>query len=183
MKENCEGVILINCAQRLMDDKQLSLQPRWMRWARPLVKTMTERRWLSRAIFKHAANPNVIRKILKVAYPSGKNIDSELVDFIYRPTQDIGADEAFRGFINLFDDDLAPDLMSKLETPVHLIWGEKDPWEPIKEAKRWSENIKCVHSMTAIQDAGHCPHDEHPEVVNKILKEIIKKKLTKKENK
>lgn len=178
MKEDCEEVILINCAQRLMDDKQLSLQPMWMRWARPLLKAMTGRRWLSRAIFKHAANPYIIQKILRIAYPSGKNVDKELIDFIYRPTQHNGADEAFRGFINLFDDDLAPELMNILETPVHLIWGEEDPWEPIEEAKRWSDTFKCVQSIEVIQNAGHCPHDESPEIVNQILKKIIKKELT-----
>ena len=30
--ELCCGVVLIDCAQRLMDDKQLSKQPAWMAW-------------------------------------------------------------------------------------------------------------------------------------------------------
>ena len=30
--ENAAGVVLIDCAQRLMDDKQLAKQPAWMAW-------------------------------------------------------------------------------------------------------------------------------------------------------
>ena len=32
--EHCRGVVLIDCAQRLMDDKQLTTQPAWMAWIR-----------------------------------------------------------------------------------------------------------------------------------------------------
>ena len=51
-----------------------------------------------------------IRSVLKQAYPSGANIDADLVDLLFQPTQREGAAEAFRGFINLFDDYLAPQL-------------------------------------------------------------------------
>ena len=44
----------------------------------------------------------MIRSVLKQAYPSGTNIDEDLVDLLFQPTQREGAAEAFRGFINLF---------------------------------------------------------------------------------
>ena len=53
--------------------------------------------------------------------------------------------------------------------PVHLIWGEQDPWEPIHEAKKWYATIQCVQSLRIIKDAGHCPHDEIPERVNEAI--------------
>ena len=91
-------------------------------------------RWLSAALFRNAARPGVIRSVLRQAYPSGNNIDDDLVDLLFQPTQRPGAAEAFRGFINLFDDYLAPQLMEELSIPVDLIWGGQDPWEPIEEA-------------------------------------------------
>ncbi len=169
LEERCQGVVLIDCAQRLMDDKQLATQPAWMAWIRPLLKAMVRQRWLSTALFRNAARPGVIRRVLKQAYPSGANIDDALVDLLFRPTQRDGAAEAFRGFINLFDDYLAPELMEMLTIPVDLIWGEKDPWEPLPEAQRWSETIDCVRSLSVIAGMGHCPHDEAPEQVNLIL--------------
>jgi pimeloyl-ACP methyl ester carboxylesterase len=95
------------------------------------------------------------------------------VNLLYQPTQRDGAAEAFRGFINLFDDHLAPDLMKNLSVPVHLIWGEKDPWEPLTEAQRWAERFKCICALDVIQGAGHCPHDEAPEKVNPLLLRLV----------
>ena len=169
----CRGVVLIDCAQRLMDDKQLATQPAWMTWIRPLLKTLVRQRWLSTSLFRNAARPGVIRNVLKQAYPSGQNIDDALVDLLYQPTRRTGAAEAFRGFINLFDDYLAPNLMQELTLPVHLIWGERDPWEPLREAQRWAETLACVNSLNVIPGVGHCPHDEAPDPVNALLLERL----------
>ncbi|WP_028953353.1 alpha/beta fold hydrolase [Synechococcus sp. CC9616] len=173
-KISCKGVVLIDCAQRLMDDKQLATQPAWMALIRPLLKTLVRQRWLSTALFRNAARPGVIRQVLKQAYPSGNNIDDTLVELLYEPTRREGAAEAFRGFINLFDDVLAPDLMRDLEISVDLIWGEKDPWEPLVEAEHWNNNISCVRSLEVILGAGHCPHDENPQKLNELLLGKIK---------
>ena len=176
--ERCCGVVLIDCAQRLMDDKQLARQPAWMAWIRPLLKTMVRQRWLSTALFRNAARPSVIRSVLKQAYPSGANIDDELIDLLYQPTQRESAAEAFRGFINLFNDYLAPQLMENMSISVDLIWGERDPWEPIEEAKRWEQTLNCVQSISVIPNAGHGPHDEAPDQVNPVLVRLIKARST-----
>ena len=173
LSDQCRGVVLIDCAQRLMDDKQLASQPAWMAWIRPLLKTMVSQRWLSTGLFRNAARPAVIRSVLKQAYPSGSNIDDALVDLLYQPTRREGAAEAFRGFINLFDDHLAPDLMQDLAVPVHLIWGEKDPWEPLTEAQYWAKTIPCIQSIEVISGAGHCPHDENSELTNKAIVQCL----------
>jgi len=177
LSKKCLSVILIDCAQRTMDDKRLLEQSLLMRFLRPVIKTLVRQRILSSNIFKNAANPSFIEKILKVAYPSGNNIDNELIDTLFKPTQDKGAQEAFRGFINLFDDYLAPELLKELNNPVHLIWGEKDPWEPVEEAKKWFEIFECIKSLNIIPEAGHCPHDEMPERVNPIIKRIIQEAI------
>ena len=177
-EERCKEVVLIDCAQRLMDDKQLATQPAWMAWIRPLLKTLVSQRWLSTALFRNAARPALIRNVLKQAYPSGKNIDDALVSLLLTPSQRPGAAEAFRGFINLFDDYLAPLLLKDLSIPVHMIWGEADPWEPVKEAKEWEQNHDCIQSLMVIPHAGHCPHDESPKEVNNQLLLIINQQAT-----
>ena len=172
-EERCKEVVLIDCAQRLMDDKQLATQPAWMAWIRPLLKTLVSQRWLSTALFRNAARPALIRNVLKQAYPSGNNIDDALVSLLLTPSQRPGAAEAFRGFINLFDDYLAPLLLKELSIPVHMIWGEADPWEPVQEAKEWKQKYDCIRSLIVIPHAGHCPHDESPKEVNNQLLLII----------
>ena len=96
---------------------------------------------------------------------------------LLEPAKREGAAESFRGFINLFDDYLATHLLERITMPVHLIWGEKDPWEPIEEAKRWESIYKCVKSLDVIPKAGHCPHDEMPEKVNPVIKKIIQEAI------
>ena len=177
-EERCKEVVLIDCAQRLMDDKQLATQPAWMAWIRPLLKTFVSQRWLSTALFRNAARPALIRNVLKQAYPSGNNIDDALVSLLLTPSQRPGAAEAFRGFINLFDDYLAPLLLKDLSIPVHMIWGEADPWEPVKEAKEWKQKYDCIQSLMVIPHAGHCPHDESPKEVNNQLLLIINQQAT-----
>ena len=174
----CKEVVLIDCAQRLMDDKQLATQPAWMAWIRPLLKTLVSQRWLSTALFRNAARPALIRNVLKQAYPSGSNIDDALVSLLLTPSQRPGAAEAFRGFINLFDDYLAPLLLKELSIPVHMIWGEADPWEPVQEAKEWKQKYDCIKSLIVIPHAGHCPHDESPKEVNNQLLLIINQQAT-----
>ena len=177
LSQKALGVILIDCAQRTMDDKRLAEQSLLMRFLRPVIKTFVRQRLLSSNIFNIAAKPKFITKILKVAYPSGNNVDQELIDTLFKPTQSTGAPEAFRGFINLFDDYIAPNLIKEMNTSVHLIWGEKDPWEPVKEAQKWFKTFECIKSLDVISDAGHCPHDEMPEKVNPILIKIIQEAI------
>ena len=111
-------------------------------------------------------NKKVIKKILEQAYPTGKNIDKDLIEILYQPSQRKNSKEAFRGFINLFDDYLATDLFDKVNAPIQLIWGEKDPWESLSEAKAWKKQFSNIKRLDIIYGAGHCPHDEIPDQVN-----------------
>ena len=173
LKSDCKGLILIDCAQRTMDDKRLKKSNIVMNFLRPVIKTLVSKRFISQNLFKRAANPSTIKQILNQAYPSGKNVNDELIQILYQPSQRKGSAEAFRGFINLFDDYLATDLFKKIETDIHLIWGEKDPWESLEEAKQWVNDYEEIKSLNVIKGAGHCPHDEYPEETNKLILKII----------
>lgn len=163
-----QRVVLVDCAQRALDDKRLAEQPPLRRWGRPLLKTLVRQRWLTAGLFKAVAKPGVIRKVLLQAYPSGANVDDQLVQLLLTPALEPGADEAFRGFINLFDDRIAPELLQQIRTPVTMIWGQRDPWEPVEEARRWRD-FPCVEALHELPGLGHCPHDEAPDQVNPLL--------------
>ena len=156
-----------------MDDKRLKKGDVLINLLRPVLKTLVRQRIISNALFTRAANPKIIKKILEQAYPSGKNIDKELIEILYQPSKRKNSKEAFRGFINLFDDYLATDLFDKIETPIQLIWGEKDPWESLSEAREWKEKFRNIKRLDIIRGAGHCPHDEEPEATNKLICEFI----------
>ena len=173
LAEKCGGVILIDCAQRTMDDKRLKQSDVFMNLLRPIIKTLVRQRFISNTLFKRAASPKIIKQILKQAYPTGKNIDDELIQILYKPSQRKFSAEAFRGFINLFDDYLATDLFEHVANDIHLIWGENDPWESLEEAKQWKKDFQKIKSLNIIKEAGHCPHDECPEETNNLILKII----------
>ena len=130
-----------------MDDKRLKRSDILMNFLRPVIKTLVSKRIISNTLFERAANPATIKQILKKAYPSGKNIDEELIEILYNPSQRENSKEAFRGFINLFDDYLATELFSRVDAPIQLIWGEKDPWESLNEAKSWKKKYKNIKRL------------------------------------
>jgi pimeloyl-ACP methyl ester carboxylesterase len=140
---------------------------------RPLLKRMVRQRWLTTSLFQFLARPPYIRRVLAVAYPTGANVDEELVDLLYQPSKDPGAPESFRGFVNLFSDVLAPDLLAELPVTVRMIWGSRDPWESTQEAQRWKREFSSIRELKVVEGLGHCPHDEAPEKVNPILLEWL----------
>ena len=173
-------VILIDCAQRTLDDKRAAQLPGWERASRPLVKQLVRQRWVIAPLFRLLAQPAFIRSVLARAYPSGANIDDALVALLHRPSTDPGATESFRGFVNLFNDHLAPQLLADLSAanppvPVRMLWGACDPWENPAEARRWAESFACIQELEILPGLGHCPHDEAPEQVNSILMNWINK--------
>lgn len=167
-------VILIDCAQRALDDKRLADQPKLRRWGRPALKALVQQRWLTRSLFRAVANAGVIEKVLRQAYPTGHNVDAQLIQLLLQPATQANADEAFRGFINLFDDRLAPDLLTQIKTPVSMLCGELDPWEPLQEARQWQQYASVQH-FVVLPGLGHCPHDEAPEMVNPHLLTLLNK--------
>ena len=60
-----------------------------------------------------------------------------------------------------------------MQCNIHLIWGEKDPWESLNEAKEWEKKYSNIKSLEVIKEAGHCPHDENPEETNNFILKII----------
>ena len=73
-------VILLNCAQRALDDRRAALLPIWERWSRPAVKRLVRQRWLLQPLFRTVARPLFVRQVLAQAYPSGANVDQDLIE-------------------------------------------------------------------------------------------------------
>jgi pimeloyl-ACP methyl ester carboxylesterase len=175
-------VVLLDCAQRALDDKRLAQLPPLQRPSRPLLKALVRQRAVIAPLFRLLARPAFIRRVLARAYPSGAHVDDELVELLFRPSTEPGALESFRGFVNLFNDHLAPQLLEELSRaseggeppiPVRLIWGEADPWEAPAEARRWAARYSCIEALVMLPGVGHCPHDEAPELVNPLLRRWI----------
>jgi len=64
--------------------------------------------------------------------------------------------------------------VGKQDCPVMLIWGRKDQVVPFELSEQIEELIPQVE-FHAIDEAGHVPHYERPEVVNPLLIEFLAK--------
>ena len=70
--------------------------------------------------------------------------------------------------------DLWGQQVADFSIPLNLIWGEKDPWEPLAEVECWKHNIGCIRSLTLIKEAEYCPHDEAPAMMDPLIPAKIK---------
>jgi pimeloyl-ACP methyl ester carboxylesterase len=57
--------------------------------------------------------------------------------------------------------------------PIQLIWGRHDQTIPYTDIERFMAQIPETH-LHIIEDAGHIPHFEHPDIVNPLLITFLK---------
>jgi pimeloyl-ACP methyl ester carboxylesterase len=162
------GLSLMNCSLRLLHEKKRQTQP-WLRQVgTPLIQKLLTQTPLGRVFFDRLRNPRALRKVLLQAYAQPEAVTDELVHLLLEPAAEEGALEVFLAFINYASGPLAEDLLPKLsqqQCPVQFLWGEKDPWEPLDLGRTYA-SYPCVEEFIALSNAGHCPQDEVPEVVN-----------------
>jgi pimeloyl-ACP methyl ester carboxylesterase len=61
--------------------------------------------------------------------------------------------------------------LGQLHKPVFLIWGEEDATIPYVENERIREVVEC--KFLKVENAGHLPHYEKPELVNARIIEFL----------
>ncbi len=134
------------------------------------MKFLLNQDWVSWFIFKSVQNKNYIRKTLKKVYVNQAEVTDELVDDIYRPACDPGAAKTFARLFRSPKGEPADSLLQKLQHPLLIIWGEKDPW--IGDAR--ARGAKFMQYYPTAQEvyinAGHCPHDDDPQQVNELIR-------------
>ena len=165
------GVILLNAAGYFSEEKlgkKNMLQTSIETVAGIFLKNIV----LQRLIFENMRKPSTIKKTLNQVYINQKNVDDFLVDSIRNPSLDAGAFNVFRSVFNPSGPQGEPldELFKKLSSPLLLLWGSKDPWMNTPKKRGLYEKFTPNNTTEVILDAGHCPHDEVPELVNqKIL--------------
>ncbi len=162
-------VVLLNPSLRLLHRRQRAQLPWHRRWGAPLVQSLLGWEPLGTWFFRRVAQPEVIRRILYQAYARREAVTDELVECLYRPSQDAGAAAVFLAFVRYSDGPLLADLLPQVTCPVRLVWGACDPWEPLALGKQLAAQFPQIHSFVTLPGVGHCPQDEAPELVNPLL--------------
>lgn len=173
LPEKVTGVVLLNSAGQFGDPDPNPIQSEDNPLEKFIVKPLKEvfQRVVLGFLFWQAKQPTRVTSVLKSVYINSSNVDDYLVESITQPASDPNAGEVYYRLMTRFMSNqkkyTLDSLLSKLSCPLLLVWGDLDPWVgPTKAMK-----IKEFYPNTTVVNlqAGHCPHDEVPELVNSAL--------------
>ncbi|MDJ0593243.1 MAG: alpha/beta fold hydrolase [Pleurocapsa sp. MO_226.B13] len=166
--QSTAGLILLNSAGPFSDTTTQSNQKSKSNFGGKLTRSILLQPWASFLLFQYVRRRSVIRKTLNQVYYDRSAVTEQLVEDIYRPSCDLGAAEVFNAVFKTPQGEKVDVLLSQMLCPLLLLWGEKDPW--INARDRGSKFREYYPQLTEYYlEAGHCPHDEIPEEVNKLI--------------
>jgi len=122
-------------------------------------------------LFNQVRQKHRIRRTLHQVYSSSEAITDELVDLLYQPSCDPGAQKVFASVLTAPPGPRPEELLPHVKQPLLVLWGEDDPWTPISAGKLYRRlaQTRADVEFISIPKAGHCPHDEYPDVVNRLI--------------
>lgn len=160
------GVVLINAAGGL-SHRPHELNPP-LRMVMGGFNKLVNHSITGKFVFNNIRRKSQIRRTLYQVYRHREAVTDELVDLLYQPSCDPGAQQVFASILTAPAGDSPEELLPKVECPLLVIWGADDPWTPITGTKVYEvaqKNGKDI-KIVPIPGAGHCPHDEVPDMVN-----------------
>lgn len=166
------GVVGLNAAGFFEDPEQQQKEAQknaWLKAVQTYFASMVRKGAMFFAFYR-AKQPARIRQVLETVYLTKDNLDDDLVRSIELPAQDPNAAEVFTRVVNTtaFEKRVTLNaLFERMKSPMLLLWGEKDPWMTPTKADKMLELYP--NGTKVCVEAGHCPHDEAPEPVNKAL--------------
>ncbi len=167
--EIAAGGVLINCAGGLNHrPEELNLPLRLiMGGFTKLVSSPVTGKF----IFNQVRQKKRIRNTLYQVYRDRNAVTDDLIEMLYQPSCDPGAQQVFASILTAPPGTSPQELLPKLQHPLLVLWGEDDPWTPIKGAKIYQDLAaqKSEVEFYPIPNAGHCPHDEKPDMVNQYI--------------
>ena len=179
-----KGLILLN-----LPDSSVLESPEWVKrgfaTVAPIARPVTSLAlwtftlpFVFNPVFRLIRHPRFIRLWAKQAYSNPTVLTEELYEILSRPAFDRGAVRALRSMVvskkRAREDYSARSILPRIEVPMLLLWGERDMMVPPKLAPLFLKHNPNL-TLIEIADAGHCPHDEKPEEVNRIMLEWLQK--------
>jgi len=168
-----QRVILLNCSLRLLHERKQRALPWYRRVGSRGVQRLLQNRAIARLFFAQIANPQAVRNVLKQAYARHEAIDTELVEMLLAPARHPHAVDVFVAFTGYSGGPTPEDLLVQLPCGAVVLWGDRDPWEPIALGRAFQE-FACVEAFIPLPGVGHCPQDEAPDLVNPLLLQYLR---------
>ncbi|TAD75101.1 MAG: alpha/beta fold hydrolase [Oscillatoriales cyanobacterium] len=170
------GVVLLNSAGPFTETVNQTQPKGWQKILRSAIQSVLLQPLPSYLLFQNARRKATIRKTLAKVYLDQSAVTDRLVEEIYRPSCDPGAVKVFASVFKAPRGENVDQLLGKLQVPLLLAWGEGDPW---MKARARSEQFR--RHYEAVDEyflaAGHCPHDEVPEMVDDLIRQWVRDRL------
>ncbi|MGG6263863.1 alpha/beta fold hydrolase [Leptolyngbya sp. AN03gr2] len=170
--EMVKGVVMLN-----LPDSSVLDTPEWAGTAvkvfRPIAavgKSVFTFPLIFNPFFRVLRSSSLIRLWARQAYTNSDSISDELVEILSIPARDRGAVKALRSMVTTpkITEYRARSILPTIKIPMLLFWGKQDKFVPPSLAE------SCVKlnpklELVEVENAGHCPHDEQPEIVNRKI--------------
>jgi pimeloyl-ACP methyl ester carboxylesterase len=120
--------------------------------------------------FRVLRSSRLVRLWARQAYASSEGITDELVEILSTPARDRGAVKALRSMVTTpkITEYTARAILPTLKIPMLLFWGKQDKFVPPSLAA-FCVKLNQKLELVEVDNAGHCPHDEQPEIVNRKI--------------
>ena len=166
--ETAAGSVLLNCAGG-MNHRPGELAPP-LRFIMATFNNLVRSPRFGGFVFNQIRQKHRIRRTLSQVYRNRDAITDELVDLLYAPSCDEGAQKVFASVLTAPPGPSPAELLPRVSQPLLVLWGADDPWTPIAGASIYQKHA-ASHPLkfVSIPDTGHCPHDDRPEVVNPLI--------------
>lgn len=170
--QSVAAVILLNSAGPFTDTNPLGAKKvnPIQKAIAPALQTFLRQTWANQLLFNFVRQKSRIRSTLKKVYLDQSAVTDQLVEDIYRPSCDQGAAQVFASVFSTPQGKKVDELLGTMTCPLMTIWGEGDPW--MNSRARSAKFREFYPSLTEhFINAGHCPHDESPQIVNKLIRD------------
>ncbi|MBD0267080.1 MAG: alpha/beta fold hydrolase [Cyanobacteria bacterium Co-bin8] len=170
--ESAAGVVLLNSAGPFAETNDQAQEGSFRSAVTKAVQGFMLQPAPSWMLFQYVRQRSTIRRTLEQVYVDKSAITERLIDEISRPANDPGAVQVFASVFKAPRGETISTLLSKMNCPLLLLWGEYDPWMNSRlrssQFRQHYTNLK-EHFL----HAGHCPHDEVPDQVNALMRDWV----------
>jgi pimeloyl-ACP methyl ester carboxylesterase len=128
---------------------------------------------LLHGLFRVVSQPKIAKNWAKIAYANPDRVTDELIDLFLTPAREREAPTAFVKIMQgMTSSNFSPNirkLLPEMQMPMLLLWGCEDRMIPPGTADillKLNPRLELVN----LEAAGHCAHDEVPDLVNDTIR-------------
>jgi pimeloyl-ACP methyl ester carboxylesterase len=165
------GAFIVCPNFRELHSAEIPLASVTMPLVRRVQRLLRER---GQGLFDFLAKPAIVKSILQEPYHVTSAIDDDLVQVLLDPLLTPGASQVVFDTLSYSAGPLPEQQLQQFpaQRPVWVCYGDQDPWTPGPRVEALTQ-YEPVTQVVRLSGAGHCPHDETPELVNPLLMDFL----------